>query len=65
MNKDLNKKRIELTDKRNEVLARFKSLHKLLYEAGADLANANADLARIDEQCKIHEVVTHPPEEEE
>ena len=48
-------KQIELITKRDEVLARFKSLVKMINEAGADLANANAELARFDERMKIQE----------
>jgi len=59
------KDRIKAVNRRNEILIRFKSLHKMLFEAGADLANANADLARIDERIKIQEVPIAGTEEEE
>ena len=49
-------KRIELVNKRDEILTRFKSLHTMLFEAAADLANANAELARIDERIKIQKL---------
>lgn len=58
-------KRTKLVIKRDEILTRFKSLHTMLFEAGADLANANADLARIDERIKINEISDIPKKEEE
>ena len=61
---DLIAKRQELLVRRDELLNHFRELTKLTQFIGTDLANANADLARIDERILIQEVQVTSTEEE-